>query len=61
LVAIVLVILAGVVYGFYTRSGSGIEEHPSDGMDGAPGAHGRSEVSGKDEGQGSAFETHGTR
>lgn len=60
-VAIVVLILAGVVYGFYTRGGSGIDEHPSDGQDSAPGAEGRSEVSGKDQGEGSAFDTHGTR
>jgi hypothetical protein len=60
-VAIVVVILAGVIYGFYTRTGSGIDEHPSDGTDGAPGAQGRSEVSGRDEGEGSALNTHGTR
>lgn len=56
-----MVVLAGVIYGFYTRTGSGIAEHPSDGLDGAPGARGRGEVSGKDEGEGSALETHGTR
>lgn len=59
--AIVVLILAGVVFGFYTRRGSGIDEHPSDGSEGAPGAQGRSEVSGKDQGDGSAFDTHGTR
>lgn len=60
-VAIVVVILVGVVLGFYTRKGSGIDEHPNDGLDGAPGAEGRSEVSGKDQGEGSAFDTHGTQ
>ena len=60
-VAIVVVILAGAVYGFFTRTGSAIDEHPSDGLDGAPGAQGRSEVFGKDQGEGSALETHGTR
>lgn len=59
--AIVVVILLSLVIGFYTRRGSGIDEHPSDGLDGAPGAEGRSEVSGKDQGEGSAFDTHGTR
>ncbi len=60
-VVAVVVILAGIVYGFYTRSGSGISEHPLDVRDDAPGAEGRSEVSGKDEGEGSTFDTHGTR
>jgi hypothetical protein len=61
LVVVVVVILAGLVYGFYTRSGSGISEHPLGVSDEAPGAEGRSEVSGKDEGEGSTFDTHGTR
>lgn len=60
-VAILILIFAGVVYGFYTRQGSGIDEHPSDGLDGAPGAEGPSEVSGQDQGEGSALDTHGTR
>lgn len=59
-VAILVVIFLAVAFGFYTRQGSGIDEHPSDGLDGAPGAEGRSEVSGKDQGEGSAFDTHGT-
>jgi hypothetical protein len=61
LVVVILVILAGVTYGFYTRTGSGIETRPWDGEDGAPGAEGRAEVSGSDQGEGSAFDTHGTR
>jgi hypothetical protein len=60
-VVVILVILAGVVYGFYTRSGSGIDEHPVDSRDESPGAEGPSEVSGKDEGEGSTLDTHGTR
>jgi hypothetical protein len=60
-VLVAVLILAGVVYGFYTRSGSGIEQHPIDAEREAPGAEGRSEVSGRDEGEGSAFDTHGTR
>ncbi len=56
-----MVILGGVTYGFFTRTGSGIDEHPSDGLDSAPGAQGRSEVSGKDQGEASALNTHGTR
>ena len=61
LLLVILVVLAGVIYGFYTVSGSGISHHPNDGQDGAPGAEGPSETSGKDEGEGSALETHGTR
>jgi hypothetical protein len=58
---VMLLILAGVIYGFYTRAGSGIDQHPHGAESEAPGAEGRSEVSGKDEGEGSALETHGTR
>jgi hypothetical protein len=56
-----VVILAGVIYGFYTRGGSGIAEHPLDSRGQAAGAEGPSELSGKDEGEGSALDTHGTR
>jgi hypothetical protein len=61
LVLVIVVILAGVIYGFYTRGGSGIEEHPLDSREQAGGAEGQSEVSGKDEGEGSALDDHGTR
>ncbi len=56
-----VVILAGLVYGFYTRSGSGIDQHPIDARDESPGAEGHAETSGADEGEGSALDTHGTR
>jgi hypothetical protein len=58
---VMLLILAGVIYGFYTREGSAIDEHPGGAESEAPGAEGKSEVSGKDEGEGSALDTHGTR
>ena len=58
---VILLILAGVVYGLYTRSGSGIDEHPLDARQEAPGAKGQSEIAGSDQGEGSAFDTHGTR
>lgn len=61
LVVVAVALLAGVIYGFYTRSGSGIEPRPWDGSGGAPGAEGRSEVSGRDDGEGTALDTHGTR
>jgi len=56
-----LVILAGAGYGLFTRAGSGIEEHPRDYADEAPGTQGRSEATGRDEGEGSVLDTHGTR
>jgi len=39
-----VVLFAALVFGYYTRSGSGIEQRPSDGRD-APGARGRSHIS----------------
>jgi hypothetical protein len=56
-----LVILVGAGYGLLTRAGSGIEEHPRDDVDEAPGTEGRSEATGRDEGEGSVLDTHGTR
>jgi len=61
LIVVIVLLLIGVVYGFYTRSGSGIEPRPWDGSGGAPGAKGQGEVTGQDEGEGAAFDTHGTR
>ena len=58
---VVLLLLGGLIYGMFTRVGSGIDHHPHDGSDGAPGAKGKSETSGRDEGDGSAFDDHGTR
>jgi hypothetical protein len=60
-VGVLALILAGSVYGYYTVSGSGIAHHPHDGSDGAPGAKGPSESSSKDQGEGSALDTHGTQ
>lgn len=54
-------ILVGVIYGFYTREGSGISSHPHDGSDEAPGAKGPGEASGRDEGEGSTLDDHGTK
>lgn len=58
---VVVVLIGGLIYGMFTRVGSGIDHHPHDGSDGAPGAKGQSETSGRDEGDGSAFDDHGTR
>jgi hypothetical protein len=45
-----IVLLVGVVYGYYTVSGSGIAEHPHGKIySGAPGAHGPASASGRDE------------
>lgn len=69
-IVVILVIFFAVVFGFYTYRGSGINAHPSDGLDGAPGAEGPSDASGKgrvseetDEelNAGGGFSTRGTR
>ena len=57
----ILVIVAGLVYGLYTRSGSAIDEHPLDARQEAPGAKGQSEIAGVDQGEGSTLDTPGTR
>lgn len=61
LMGVLVVMLFGVVYGFYTRSGSGIAAHPTDGRGQAPGAEGPAEESGRDEGEGSNLASHGGR
>jgi hypothetical protein len=44
-----IVMLVGVIYGYYTVSGSGIAEHPHGKIySGAPGAHGPASASGRD-------------
>ena len=49
-----------IAHGLYTRKGSGITPRPWDGSHGAPGAEGGEEVSGHDQGEGSALAQHGT-
>ena len=44
--AFVVVMFLGVIFGLYTRRGSGIDEHPNDGLDGAPGAKTPDDASG---------------
>lgn len=59
-----------VVFGFFTIRGSGIDQHPNDGLDGAPGSSGPSEASGMGRNPGTTsaghsvgdtFSTFGTR
>ena len=58
--------LVAVAYGYYSIKGSGIDSHPSDGLDGAPGSEGPSDVAkgrgseGDDAGRTGTFSTHGT-
>jgi hypothetical protein len=49
LVIVGIVLLIGVIYGYYTVSGSGIAEHPhGNRYMGAPGAYGPASASGRD-------------
>ena len=57
----VLVLFVVVAFGYYTIRGSGIDAHPSDGLDGAPGSEGPSDVAkGRGSDRGGTFSTHGT-
>ena len=62
--AVIIILFFAVAYGYFTIRGSGINTRPwaadSDGGS-APGAEGQEEVSGKDQGEGSTLNTHGTK
>jgi hypothetical protein len=68
-IIVVVILVIGVIYGLYTARGSGISPNPYEGRDAPPGAEGPSEVSGTDQGEGSATDPdptgrdpqHGTR
>jgi hypothetical protein len=50
IVIVSIVMLVGVIYGYYTVSGSGIAEHPYGKIySGAPGAYGPASASGHDD------------
>lgn len=64
-VGVFLLGFVGIVVGYHTKAGSGIELHPSDGLphDGgaaAPRSAGAGSLSKDDEGQHDPFDTHGT-
>ena len=51
-----------LAYSYYTIKGSGIDAHPSDGLDGAPGSEGPSSPgTGRGSDDGGTFSSHGTR
>ena len=57
-----IVLLIGVIYGYYTVSGSGIAEHPYRNIyHGAPGARGPSSASGRDQRVSMSDWSRGTR
>lgn len=55
---VVVALFFAVVYGFYTIRGSGINKHPNDGLDSAPGSEGPSQASGKGRSSGAISEGH---
>lgn len=60
-IGVMLFFFLAVAFGYYTISGSGIDAHPSDGLDGAPGSEGPSDVqSGRAADRDGTFSSHGT-
>ena len=59
-VAVLVILVIATIYSLYTRQGSGINPRPWHGSEGAPGAEGAEELSGRDEGEGSTLAQHGT-
>jgi hypothetical protein len=58
--AVVIAFFLAIAFGYYTRRGSGINQRPSDGRGGSPGAKGASFVS-TTEDEAEAGRTVGTR
>jgi hypothetical protein len=57
-----IVMLVGVIYGYYTVGGSGIAEHPHGKIySGAPGAHAPASASGRDDRVSISSWSRGTR
>jgi hypothetical protein len=69
-IGVVVLLLVGVIIGYYTYSGSGISPHPAKNTDASPGAREQSSASGKgqspggplgEHSEGGAFDSHGGR
>ena len=68
---VIVLLLFGVIYGYFTYDGSGINPHPAKSGEGTPGSTEPSSASGKgrtgdehfddDVDSGGAFESHGTQ
>ncbi len=56
--AVIVALFFAVVYGFFTVSGSAINQHPSNGLTGAPGSAGPSEGSGMGRSTGNTSDGH---
>jgi len=62
IIIVCVLLLVGVVYGYYTVGGSGIAEHPHGKIySGAPGAYGPGSASGRDERVSMSTWSRGTR
>jgi hypothetical protein len=59
--AFVVVMFFVVAFSYYTRRGSGIDQRPSDGRGGSPGAAGESHISTADDEVERTVGTRGTR
>jgi hypothetical protein len=59
-VLVLVLLLIGLAVGFFTEAGSGIALRPWRGGT-SPGAKGKEEASGRDEGGGVPIDTHGTK
>ena len=66
MVGFVVLLLVAIAYSYYSIRGSGINTHPSDGLDGAPGSEAPSDAAkgrgaeGKGDTGDGTFSTHGT-
>lgn len=61
LLGFMLLLFLAVAFGYYTIRGSAIDAHPNDGLDGAPGSEGPSDVSkGRATDREGTFSSHGT-
>ena len=56
---VVIVLFFAVVYGFFTIAGSGINSHPNNGLNGAPGSAGPSHAAGMGRSTGNTSDGHG--
>lgn len=62
LVVFLVVLFLAIAYGYYTKTGSGISQRPSDGRGQAPGAEGASSITTTDDdGDERTVGTHGTQ
>lgn len=61
IVAFAVLMTVVLAYSYYSIRGSGIDAHPSDGLDGAPGSEAPSDAArGRGSDEGGTFSTHGT-